>query len=72
MRLILMLGTLVLGIGAAYAEDVAGSADHPLIPRYEGSEILKYDTPRRLSTSAFPPPRSSGMPRKTSSPSKGG
>lgn len=33
----------VLSIGAA-AEDVSGSADHPLIPRYEGSEIVKYDT----------------------------
>lgn len=28
---------------AALAEDGSGSADHPLIPRYEGSEIVRYD-----------------------------
>lgn len=34
---------LVAGAGAAIAEDVEGSADHPLIPRYDGSEIVKYE-----------------------------
>ena len=38
-----------IGIGAgmsntAAAADVPGSADHPLIPRYEGAEIVAYDT----------------------------
>ena len=28
----------------ANAADVADSADHPLIPSYEGSEIVKYDS----------------------------
>jgi OmpA-OmpF porin, OOP family len=42
MRLILF-ATLFIGIGTAVAEDVAGAADHPLVPRYEGSEILKQD-----------------------------
>lgn len=27
-----------------YAQDVSGSSDHPLISRYEGSEIVKYET----------------------------
>jgi len=27
----------------AYAEDVQGSEDHPLVGRFEGSEIVKYD-----------------------------
>lgn len=44
MRFLLLLGALVLGLGSAHAQDVDGSADHPLIPRYEGSEILKYET----------------------------
>lgn len=45
MRFVLGFVTLCLfGIGAAHAADVAGSADHPLIPRYEGAEIVKYDT----------------------------
>lgn len=33
---------LAAGIGAAAAADVKGSADHPLVPRYEGSEIILY------------------------------
>lgn len=33
---------LVLSAVAANAEDIAGSADHPLMPRYEGSEIVAY------------------------------
>jgi len=34
----------MLALGPAAAEDVPGSADHPLIPRYEGSEIVRYET----------------------------
>lgn len=29
---------------STWAADVKGSADHPLLPRYEGSEIVKYQT----------------------------
>src|SRR5262245_44343267 len=29
---------------ATWAADVRGSADHPVLPRYEGSEIVKYET----------------------------
>lgn len=39
-----LLTVLLLGPGAAHGQDVEGSADHPLIPRYEGSEILEYET----------------------------
>lgn len=35
---------LVVAAVAAHAEDVAGSADHPLVPRYEGSESVAYGT----------------------------
>jgi OOP family OmpA-OmpF porin len=35
---------LVLASIAAQAGDIAGSKDHPMISRYEGSEILKYET----------------------------
>lgn len=35
---------VMAGFGAAGAQDVEGSADHPLIPRYEGSEIVRYET----------------------------
>src|SRR5690606_31898331 len=34
----------LLGMGVASAADIAGSADHPLVPRYEGSEIVAYQT----------------------------
>lgn len=45
MRTILVVLVLLLaGIANADAGDIQGSADHPLIPRYEGSEIVKYDT----------------------------
>lgn len=44
MRLILLLVAMALGLGSAHAQDVDGSTDHPLIPRYDGSEILKYET----------------------------
>jgi outer membrane protein OmpA-like peptidoglycan-associated protein len=29
---------------AALAQDIKGSRDHPLVPRYEGSEIIRYET----------------------------
>jgi OOP family OmpA-OmpF porin len=31
-------------VASAAAKDVEGSADHPLVPRYEGSEITRYET----------------------------
>ncbi|WP_309085177.1 DUF4892 domain-containing protein [Chelativorans sp.] len=42
------VATLVAGLAAglccpAWAQDLEGSADHPLIPRYEGSEIVGYE-----------------------------
>jgi outer membrane protein OmpA-like peptidoglycan-associated protein len=43
MRFVLAIIICLFGIGVANAADVAGSADHPLIPRYEGSEIVSYD-----------------------------
>lgn len=30
-------------VSAAAAADIKGSKDHPLLPRYEGSEIIRYD-----------------------------
>ena len=38
--LMLLIGTLS---GSALAKDLPGSKDHPLVKRYEGSEILKYE-----------------------------
>lgn len=43
MRFVLAIIICLFGIGAVNAGDVAGSTDHPLIPRYEGSEIVSYD-----------------------------
>ncbi len=43
MRLVLIIYICLFWIGSALAADVADSADHPLIPRYEGSEIVSYD-----------------------------
>jgi outer membrane protein OmpA-like peptidoglycan-associated protein len=43
MRLILILLMVLFATGAR-AGDVAGSADHQLVPRYEGSEIVHYDS----------------------------
>ena len=37
----IILFTLAMG-GAAVAADVKGSADHPLVSRYEGAQIVKY------------------------------
>lgn len=33
-----------LAASAAAAQDIKGGKDHPLLPRYEGSEIIRYDT----------------------------
>jgi OOP family OmpA-OmpF porin len=43
---IIFIGAIsaVLMIGSVAAADVQGSSDHPLIPRYEGSEIVKHDS----------------------------
>lgn len=35
---------LCCAAGAAVAQDIKGSKDHPLIPRYESSEIIRYET----------------------------
>ncbi|MBM0106010.1 DUF4892 domain-containing protein [Steroidobacter sp. S1-65] len=43
----LLRGSLLVGLllaSSAYAADVAGSKDHPIVSRYSGSEILKYET----------------------------
>jgi outer membrane protein OmpA-like peptidoglycan-associated protein len=40
----LLAMTLAIAPGAARAQDADGGADHPLVPRYEGSEIVRYDT----------------------------
>ncbi|MCZ2105328.1 MAG: DUF4892 domain-containing protein [Burkholderiales bacterium] len=39
---LLTLGTLAGS--ALHAADLKGSQDHPLVPRYDGSEIIKYET----------------------------
>lgn len=44
MRFLLTIIIFLFGINAANAADVAGSADHPLVPRYENSEIVAYQT----------------------------
>jgi outer membrane protein OmpA-like peptidoglycan-associated protein len=44
MRLTAALLFALFCIGPAFAADVAGSAGHPLVPRYEGSEIVAYTT----------------------------
>lgn len=44
MRRIVMAGALAALLGSpAPGADVEGSADHPLVPRYEDSEIVDYD-----------------------------
>lgn len=43
MRFILILMASLFGPGLAHAADIAGSSDYPLIPRYEGSDIVKYE-----------------------------
>lgn len=42
---------LFTGIGGAAAADVKGSADHPLLPRYEGAEIILYGTEKFIAHS---------------------
>lgn len=37
------LGLLLAATGTLHAADVQGSVDHPLIPRYQGSEIVAHD-----------------------------
>lgn len=39
-----VLGLAVLLAAPLHAADVKGSQDHPLVPRYEGAEIIAYDT----------------------------
>ncbi|HEU5017573.1 MAG TPA: DUF4892 domain-containing protein [Pseudolabrys sp.] len=43
MRTVAIFLVALLWTGTAGAADVKGSADHPLIPRYKNSEIVKYD-----------------------------
>lgn len=38
-----LLALLLCAAGAAQAKDVAGAADHPLVGRYDGSQITTYD-----------------------------
>lgn len=45
MRIFIAAWTIVLAAGAgALAQDLKDSRDHPLVPRYEGSEIIRYET----------------------------
>jgi OmpA-OmpF porin, OOP family len=45
MRKALVTGILVLATATgAAAQDIKGSRDHPLVPRYEGSLIIRYTT----------------------------
>jgi hypothetical protein len=42
MRIVIAAWTIVLAAGAgALAQDLKDSRDHPLVPRYEGSEIIR-------------------------------
>ena len=38
-----ILSLFYLTVSAAYAEDISGSSDHPMVSRYEGSSIVDYD-----------------------------
>lgn len=42
--LFVFVAACVALVAPALAQDVQGSADHPLVPRYEGSSIVAYDT----------------------------
>jgi len=57
--------TLLLAAAATHAQDVKGGRDHPLVPRYEGAEIIRHGaqsfTDYRLFTQ---PARSFGGPAK--------
>jgi outer membrane protein OmpA-like peptidoglycan-associated protein len=50
---LIFLGAIAMS-ASAFAADVKGSKDHPLLPRYDGSEIIRYDqqafTDYRLAT----------------------
>src|SRR3979411_1729770 len=41
---IVLAATLLLPIGAAAQQEVAGAKDFPLIKRYEGSRLIGYDS----------------------------
>ncbi|HEX2255923.1 MAG TPA: DUF4892 domain-containing protein [Afifellaceae bacterium] len=43
-RFVLGAAAAILALAPAAANDVPGSADHPLVPRYDGSEIVRYET----------------------------
>lgn len=44
MRNVLFILLSFLTFSGAFAQDIEGSSDHPLLPRYEGSEIVRYET----------------------------
>jgi outer membrane protein OmpA-like peptidoglycan-associated protein len=44
MRVVIAVSVAAFVSGAALAQDVRGSRDHPLVPRYEKSEIIRYET----------------------------
>lgn len=41
---LVFFGALACCVGAAFAQDIPGSKDHPLLPRYEDSSIRAYKT----------------------------
>jgi len=41
-RAVVLAGAVALACSAATAADLPGAADHPLLPRYEGAEIVRY------------------------------
>lgn len=43
LKLILLALLVALPLKTAYSADVEGSSDHPMVSRYEGSEIVDYD-----------------------------
>lgn len=44
MRAAIFLLWISVAAACAQAADIAGSADHPLLPRYEGADIVRYKT----------------------------
>lgn len=60
---------LCLSAGVAVAQDVKGSKDHPLIPRYEGSEIIGYEAEAYTDHRLFVAPAKApgGLERNTAS-----
>jgi outer membrane protein OmpA-like peptidoglycan-associated protein len=61
MRYLVLLAGL-LGLVSVTNADVAGSGDHPLIPRYPGSEIIKYQALDFDEYTMAVGPRSGGSP----------